>query len=397
MAEQFANVDEMDVEDFELYVSQQHRRRRKPRSRTPETRIKTVSPRQIEVDDLEKRLEAAKRAAEDAQRDDCTVLVLRLHIKADERDVYEFFNRAGVGKVRDVRLIRDPKTSISKGVAYVEFYTPDAVLKSMALSGQLINGVAIQVQPSQAEKNRHAAAERAAKAAEQQFSLPLEGPNKIYVAGLKDAVGARELRHLFSSFGEIEHLDVQKGVGYIQYRRPRDAREAVSKMDHVEVKGRRLRVGMADSKASIREAQSMGDHEEDGKYLKSRASQVHLRNQLARDTTLGGALPPGAASSLPTLCLLLSNLWAHEAVDLTRDPEFFVNISDDVQEECRRYGRVERVKIETSSSAGNVWVKFADVHTAKRVQEVLNDRYFNKRQISAVFVTENMMLAHTSN
>mmetsp|Transcript_6222 Transcript_6222/g.10806 ORF Transcript_6222/g.10806 Transcript_6222/m.10806 type:complete len:397 (-) Transcript_6222:21-1211(-) len=396
MAEQFPNVDEMDVEEFEEYITQRHRRRRK-RSRTPETRIMSVTSTQIEVDDLEKRLEAAKRAAEDAQRDDCTVLVLRLHIKADERDVYEFFSRAGVGKVRDVRIIRDTKTNISKGVAYVEFYTPDAVLKSMALSGQMINGVAIQVQPSQAEKNRAAAAVRAAKAAEQQFSMPLEGPNKIYVAGLKDAVGARELRHLFSSFGEIEQLDVQKGVGYIQYRRARDAREAVSKMDHVEVKGRRLRVGMADSKASIREAQSMGDHEEDGRYLKSRASQVHLRNQLARDTTLGGALPPGAASSLPTLCLLLSNLWSPDAVDLTRDPEFFSNTSDDVQEECRRYGRVERVQVETNSSTGNVWVKFADVHTAKRVQEVLNDRYFNKRQISAVFVTENMMQAHTSN
>jgi len=40
-----------------------------------------------------------------------------------------------VGKVRDVRVIRDPKTFKSKGVAYVEFYTPDSILKSMALSG----------------------------------------------------------------------------------------------------------------------------------------------------------------------------------------------------------------------------------------------------------------------
>jgi RNA recognition motif-containing protein len=54
--------------------------------------------------------------------------------------VYEFFVRAGVGKIRDVKVIRDTKNNLSKGVAYVEFYTPDSVLKSMALSGQLING-----------------------------------------------------------------------------------------------------------------------------------------------------------------------------------------------------------------------------------------------------------------
>ena len=35
------------------------------------------------------------------------------------RDLEEFFSR--VGKVRDVRLITDPRTRRSKGVAYVEF------------------------------------------------------------------------------------------------------------------------------------------------------------------------------------------------------------------------------------------------------------------------------------
>ncbi|CAG9327841.1 unnamed protein product [Blepharisma stoltei] len=300
MAESFPNLDEMDIEEFEEYVKKGRSRRH--RSRTPpQLQVKKISPRRIEVDDLEKRLEVAKKQAEEAQRDDCTVLVVKLHIKAVEWDVYNFFSSAGVGKVRDVRIIRDQKTGKSKGVAYVEFYSPDSVLKSMALSGQMINGQAISVQPSQAEKNRAAAAAKMAKAAGQQLSMPQEGPNKIFVAGLKDTlanIGARELRQLFSPFGEIEHVEVNRGVGYIQYKKSRDAREAVTKMDGAEIKGHRIKVGMADTKASIREAQRMGDHEEDGTYLRSQGQKMQLIQKLARDTDLNVKnLPPGPPPS----------------------------------------------------------------------------------------------------
>ena len=249
MSEQnFPNLDEMDIEEFEKFITKDKRKR----SRTP-MEVKKISPRAIEVDDLEKRLEAAKRQAEEAQRDDCTVLVVKLHIKADEYDVYKFFSSAGVGKVRDVKVIRDTKTGKSKGVAYVEFYTPDSVLKSMTLSGQMINGQAISVQPSQAEKNRAAHASKQAIAAQQQLSLPKDGPNKIFVSSLKDelaSIESRDLRTLFSSFGEIENVKITKGVGYIQYKYSKDAKEAVLKMDGVKIKGKRVKVGMADSKAS---------------------------------------------------------------------------------------------------------------------------------------------------
>lgn len=246
MEQNFPNLDDMDIEEFESFID----KTKKKRSRSP-LAVKKISPRAIEVDDLEKRLEAAKRQAEEAQRDDCTVLVVRLHIKADEYDVYKFFSTAGVGKVRDVKVIRDTKTGKSKGVAYVEFYTPDSVLKSMTLSGQMINGQAISVQPSQAEKNRAAAALKVASAAKQQLAMPKEGPNKIFVASLKDeleSIGTKDLRQLFSPYGEIENIKINKGVGYIEYKDSKDAKEAVLRMDGIKLKGKRIKVGMADSK-----------------------------------------------------------------------------------------------------------------------------------------------------
>jgi len=56
-----------------------------------------------------------ERQAEEAQRDDCTILVSQIHLQANERDVYNFFVQAGAGKIRDVRLIRDQRSGKSKG------------------------------------------------------------------------------------------------------------------------------------------------------------------------------------------------------------------------------------------------------------------------------------------
>jgi RNA-binding protein 39 len=56
-------------------------------------------------------------------------------LRANEKDIYNFFVKAGVGKVRDIRLIKDSRSGKSKGIAYVEFYTPESVLMAMALSG----------------------------------------------------------------------------------------------------------------------------------------------------------------------------------------------------------------------------------------------------------------------
>lgn len=36
------------------------------------------------------------RMMEEAKRDDCTVMILRLHISANERDVYEFLTKVGL-------------------------------------------------------------------------------------------------------------------------------------------------------------------------------------------------------------------------------------------------------------------------------------------------------------
>ena len=47
-----------------------------------------------------------------------TVFLYNLNLKAQERDIFELFSRAG--KVVDVRIIMDRNTRKSKGFAYIE-------------------------------------------------------------------------------------------------------------------------------------------------------------------------------------------------------------------------------------------------------------------------------------
>ena len=62
----------------------------------------------------ERELERQKAELEKLDRDTRTVFAYNLSTKADERDIYQFFNNAGT--VNDVRIIYDRNTPRSKGM-----------------------------------------------------------------------------------------------------------------------------------------------------------------------------------------------------------------------------------------------------------------------------------------
>ncbi len=47
---------------------------------------------------------------------------------------------AAIGKIADIKVIRDPRTGRSKGAAYVEFASQESVLLAVAMSGQQVMG-----------------------------------------------------------------------------------------------------------------------------------------------------------------------------------------------------------------------------------------------------------------
>eukprot|EP01017_Pseudomicrothorax_dubius_P025994 TRINITY_DN2866_c0_g2_i2.p1 TRINITY_DN2866_c0_g2~~TRINITY_DN2866_c0_g2_i2.p1 ORF type:complete len:152 (-),score=27.02 TRINITY_DN2866_c0_g2_i2:271-726(-) len=53
-------------------------------------------------------------------------------------------------------------------------------------------------------------------------------------------------------------------------------------------------------------------------------------------------------SPTPTSCILLVNMFNPADVNLSADPEFFSDLRDEVEEECKKYGNVEKVFVEGS-------------------------------------------------
>ncbi|KAI8476998.1 MAG: splicing factor, CC1-like protein [Monoraphidium minutum] len=196
-----------------------HRRERSPprrRERTPpEVRLAREKEREL------KELERATR----------TVMAYNVNVKADERDIWEFFSKAG--EVTDIRIITDRHTRRSKGIAYVEFSKQECVFAALALTGQAFMGQAVMVKSAEAEKNVAWEAAQAAKANQSDAAallqaaglavpppaappppgggggvtlVPVGPPLLLRVSGFPAGLGEVELRQVFEPFGSV--LDV---------------------------------------------------------------------------------------------------------------------------------------------------------------------------------------------
>lgn len=166
-----------------------------------------------EVKALEEKLEEAKKQLEEARRDDATVQIINLSVRTEERKIYEFVKRHDCGKIRDIRIIRDSRTGKSKGVAYVEFFSVESVNKAIGQSGKELDGQKVKIQPSQAEKNRAAAAAKQLKNARaiDDIHLPSSGSMRVFVSGLNEQLA------------DIEEKDLEKVKDLIEfsYKLPR--------------------------------------------------------------------------------------------------------------------------------------------------------------------------------
>ncbi|PNX94396.1 RNA-binding protein 39-like, partial [Trifolium pratense] len=182
----------------------------------------------------------------DPERDQRTVFAYQMPLKATERDVYEFFSKAG--KVRDVRLIMDRNSRRSKGVGYIEFYDAMSVPMAIALSGQLLLGQPVMVKPSEAEKNL-------VQSNASSGAAGVVGPygavdRKLYVGNLHFNMTEANLREIFEPFGQIEvvqlPLDMEtghcKGFGFVQFAHLEHAKAAQSLNGKLDIAGRTIKV-----------------------------------------------------------------------------------------------------------------------------------------------------------
>ncbi|KAM1043909.1 hypothetical protein ACFX13_035873 [Malus domestica] len=431
--------------------SERHRSDRDERERSREVehkerdKEKDLREREKENRRHKDKKEEGTEPEADPERDQRTVFAYQICLKADERDVYEFFSRAG--KVRDVRLIMDRNSRRSKGVGYIEFYDAMSVPMAIALSGQPLLGQPVMVKPSEAEKNLVQSTTSVVTGPGGMIGPYSGGARRLYVGNLHSNIKEDDLRQVFGAFGPVELVQLPldetnncKGFGFVQFARLEDARNSLSLNGQLEIAGRVIKVSAVTDQAGMQDlGANAGDFDDDeggGLSLNAR-SRAMLMQKLDRSGTapsiagpLGtpavnsagvslpmapilGAAPvvsslvppiasiPGFAGlgvaglqiptatlpsvdtiGVPSECLLLKNMFDPTAES---EPNFDLDIKDDVQDECSKYGTLKHIYVD-KNTAGHVYLRFENTQAAISARHVLHGRWFAGKMIEATFM-----------
>ncbi|KAI0094851.1 hypothetical protein BDY19DRAFT_46907 [Irpex rosettiformis] len=328
-----------------------------------------------------------------------SVFVSQLAARLTARDLGYFFeDKLGEGAVMDSRIVTDRISRRSKGIGYVEFRTIELVDKAISLSGTLVMGLPIQIQHTEAERNKTHAGDS--------LNLPPgvrapHGGMQLYVGSLHFNLTESDIKQVFEPFGELEFVDLHrdpmtgrsKGYAFVQYKRAEDAKMALEQMEGFELAGRTLRVNTVHEKGTIKYTQQDSLDEAGGGNLNA-ASRQALMQKLARIDQPAARQEAVARPNIPVAMqsksVVLKNMFDPEQ---ETDPDWDKELAEDCKAELDKYGNVQFLKVEKESQ-GEIYVKYDAVEPAKKAIDALNGRWFGGRQISAAFISDAIMQAH---
>ncbi|KDO33888.1 hypothetical protein SPRG_01768 [Saprolegnia parasitica CBS 223.65] len=123
-----------------------------------------------------------------------TVFLCNLDKATTKEDLEALF--APCGSVTDVRLLlRNRESQASRGMAYVEFESPESVPKALALHESSFQGTPLNIQPSKPTAKPTKVVER--------DGVWSTNPTTLYVAKINDQVDEAHVRAYFGTFGAI--------------------------------------------------------------------------------------------------------------------------------------------------------------------------------------------------
>ncbi|CAL9037716.1 unnamed protein product [Musa banksii] len=322
----------------------------------------------------------------DPERDQRTVFAYQMPLKVTERDVYEFFSQAG--KVRDVRLIMDHNSRRSKGVGYIEFDDVMSVPQAIALSGQLLLGQPVMVKPSEAEKNLVQSTTAGAGA------TGAGAERKLYVGNLHFNMTEEQLRQLVQLPLDLE-TGHSRGYGFVQFAQLEHAKAAQTLNGKSDIAGQIIEVVSAVTdhvrpQDSGTNAADFDDEDGGGLKLDRTGTATSIAESLGVSIVNGALLNAQHASSIepnvqPSECILLRNMF-----DPTEtQPDFDMEIQEDVQEECSKFGSVKHIYVE-KNSIGSVYLRFDSAASAASCQGAMHGRaisttFMNHKEYEAKF------------
>ena len=130
--------------------------------------------------------------------------------------------------------------------------------KALELTGQKLLGIPIIAQLTEAEKNRQA---RATDGHGANSGVPF---HRLYVGNIHFSIEEDDLKEIFSPFGELEFVQLQKednnrskGYGFVQFHDSAAAKQALDQLNGFELAGRPIRVGLGNDKFTAESTASL--------------------------------------------------------------------------------------------------------------------------------------------
>ncbi|XP_072456462.1 probable RNA-binding protein 19 [Notamacropus eugenii] len=194
---------------------------------------------------------------EDESLPGCTLFIKNLNFSTTEETLKKVFSK--VGTVKSCTISKKKNKAgvlLSMGFGFVEYRKPEQAQKALKqLQGCMVNDHKLEVKIS----------ERAIKptvtSARQKQTARKQRTSKILVRNIPFQANVREIRELFSTFGELKTVRLPKkmtgtgphrGFGFVDFLTKQDAKRAFNALCHsTHLYGRRLVLEWADTEETV--------------------------------------------------------------------------------------------------------------------------------------------------
>ncbi|XP_048446978.1 splicing factor U2af large subunit B-like isoform X3 [Pyrus x bretschneideri] len=334
---------------------------------------------------------------------------------ANEQTIATFFSqvmaaigRNSVGSISE--LAGDAVVNVyinhEKKFAFVEMRTVEEASNAMALDGIIFEGVAVRVRrptdynptlaatlgPSQPSPHLNLAAIRLTQGA----VGGVEGPDRIFVGGLPYYFTEAQIRELLQSFGPLRGFDLvkdndtgnSKGYGFCVYQDPTVTDVACGALNGLKMGDKTLTV----RRASASNGQSKTEQENILVQAQQHLAMQKMAMRVVDLNLLGAGMATMASGETPTKVLCLT-----EAItaDQLGDDEEYVEILEDMRDECSKFGTLVNVVIpradqggEQIPGVGKVFLEYTDIGGCANAKNVLGGRKFGGNTVNAVYYPE---------
>ncbi|XP_020663005.3 putative RNA-binding protein 19 [Pogona vitticeps] len=187
----------------------------------------------------------------------CTVFIKNLNFSTTEETLKEVFSKMGAVKSCTVSKKKDKAgTLLSMGFGFVEYKKPEHAQKALKqLQGRTVDGHQLEVKISERAIKSPVTSARKKQTSKKQKT------SKILVRNIPFQATVKEIRELFSTFGELKTVRLPKkmmgtgkhrGFGFVDFLTKQDAKRAFNALCHsTHLYGRRLVLEWADTEETV--------------------------------------------------------------------------------------------------------------------------------------------------